>query len=106
MECPICGEELNHHDSFGYFAGYGSGKKCGDIYKCFSEEGKVMGLLNVSKSIMCKLGMHKFVYSEENMLGKYKELSLPFIRRIRTCSVCGAKELFYNNGCSSFWTRL
>ena len=30
MECPICGEELNHHDSFGYFAGYGSGEKCGD----------------------------------------------------------------------------
>ena len=37
MECPICGEELNHHDSFGYFAGYGSGEKCGDIYKCFNE---------------------------------------------------------------------
>ena len=37
MECPICGEELNCYDSFGYFAGYGSGEKCGDIYKCDNE---------------------------------------------------------------------
>jgi len=65
-----------------------------------------MGFLNVNKNVMCKLGMHKFVYSEESKLGKYKGLSFPFVRRIRTCGVCGAKELFYNNGSSSFWTRL
>lgn len=42
MECPICGEELNHHDSFGYYAGYSSGEKCGDIHKCFNEIANVV----------------------------------------------------------------
>jgi hypothetical protein len=34
MECPICGNELLHHDTFGRFALHQDGKKLGDIYKC------------------------------------------------------------------------
>ncbi|MBI9113285.1 hypothetical protein [Maridesulfovibrio ferrireducens] len=34
MECPYCGEELEHHDSFGRVASHQDGKVLGDIWKC------------------------------------------------------------------------
>ena len=36
-ECPYCGAELVYHDSYGYFAIHQSGKKLGEIYKCYNE---------------------------------------------------------------------
>lgn len=39
MECPECGAELVHIDSYGLFAGYQSGEKFGDIFKCPNIEG-------------------------------------------------------------------
>lgn len=34
MECPYCGEELDHEDYFGRLAAHQDGKALGDIYKC------------------------------------------------------------------------
>ncbi|WP_146203701.1 hypothetical protein [Azospirillum sp. TSO5] len=34
MECPECGCEMDHHDSYGLFAAHQSGAKHGDIFKC------------------------------------------------------------------------
>lgn len=34
LQCPYCGSDLEHHDLFGRFAGFGDGKVNGDIYKC------------------------------------------------------------------------
>lgn len=34
MECPCCGEELEHHDFYGRLALHQDGKKIGDIYHC------------------------------------------------------------------------
>ena len=39
MECPYCGEELLHHDSYGLFFTHQSGKKFGDIFKCPNADG-------------------------------------------------------------------
>lgn len=52
MECPYCGKELIHHDSYGtghpssFYGTAGNGiyypsnyQKCGDIYKCSNSEG-------------------------------------------------------------------
>lgn len=39
MECPYCGSELEHHDT--YFKGYNhtDANKLGDIFKCPNNEG-------------------------------------------------------------------
>lgn len=33
-ECPICGEELVYHDSYGRVAAHQDGKVFGQIFKC------------------------------------------------------------------------
>ena len=38
MNCPCCGQELNHHDSFGKYLGNDKWDFSGDIYKCTNEE--------------------------------------------------------------------
>ena len=34
MECPICGAELELHDTFGRFASHQDGRVLGDIFMC------------------------------------------------------------------------
>jgi len=36
MNCPYCGSELEHHDSFGRFFSHQDGNKTGDIFICLS----------------------------------------------------------------------
>lgn len=38
MDCPYCGQELEHHDCFGRICRHQDGKIKGDIYKCLNEE--------------------------------------------------------------------
>ena len=43
MECPYCGAELEHTDSYGRFCAHQDGKRLGDIYRCpvaVEQEGK------------------------------------------------------------------
>lgn len=39
MECPICGAELEHVDSYGFLAAHQSGVVLGEIYRCPNHEG-------------------------------------------------------------------
>jgi hypothetical protein len=43
MDCPICGEELNHHDVFGRLCAHQDGKVLGDIYRCENEDCEAQG---------------------------------------------------------------